>query len=221
MHFRITSSFQRYILIFKWKALHYNSYNNFYSFTFSLYFPFQFLLHYLSVPKQANQERDRQRKCERERERLGKDWIKWEVRGQDGRSLSSRGNPWLPPAPGSTASCLRLPAFLSPHNPESLQIRFCVLSGQVLSQGQIQIVLPLKALPRRLLCLWLRQPRVPAMCAQEFRLTPWIWRKGRSSLGIRGMWLSSWVDTNCACNSLDDVPIAFLIKAAFEEQMPL
>lgn len=62
MHFRITSSFQRYILIFKWKALHYNSYNNFFSFTFSLYFPFQFLLHYLSVPKQPNQERDREKR---------------------------------------------------------------------------------------------------------------------------------------------------------------
>lgn len=93
MHFRITSSFQRYILIFKWKALHYNSYNNFFSFTFSLYFPFQFLLHYLSVPKQANQERDRQRKCEGERERLERDWIKWEVKKQGSHGLSSSGNP--------------------------------------------------------------------------------------------------------------------------------
>lgn len=93
MHFRITSSFQRYILIFKWKALHYNSYNNFFSFTFSLYFPFQFLLHYLSVPKQANQERDRQRKWgwERKRERKReKDWIKWEVKKQWNKGPSSK-----------------------------------------------------------------------------------------------------------------------------------
>lgn len=81
MHFRITSSFQRYILIFKWKALHYNSYNNFFSFTFFLYFAFQFLLHYLSVPTQANQEGDRQSVRLREREReKEKDWIKWEVK---------------------------------------------------------------------------------------------------------------------------------------------
>ena len=92
MHFRITSSFQRYILIFKWKALHYNSYNNFFSFTFSLYFPFQFLLHYLSVPMQANQERDRQRGWEGE-----KDWIQWEGEKLEGsfwhRPKKSPGSP--------------------------------------------------------------------------------------------------------------------------------
>lgn len=169
MHFRITSSFQRYILIFKWKALHYNSYNNFFSFTFSLYFPFQFLLHYLSVPKQANQERDRQRKCERERERLEKDWIKEKFRDRTAATCPPEGTP------GSRAwSCLRLPAFPFPHNSEILRIHFCVHSRQVMFQ--VQILLPLRAFPRRFLGLWLRQPRVPALCAQELWLTPWLWR---------------------------------------------
>lgn len=113
MHFRITSSFQRYILIFKWKALHYNSYNNFFSFTFSLYFPFQFLLHYLSVPMQANQERDRQRVCEAERERKKeKDCIKWEVKKLWRMLTPSKEKSQVPLGQDQGQGCRELPGCL-------------------------------------------------------------------------------------------------------------
>lgn len=112
MHFRITSSFQRYILIFKWKALHYNSYNNFFSFTFSLYFPFQFLLHYLSVPMPANQERDKT-ECEggreRERERLNK-MRSWETGGKV--CTVQRKVPNLPVMLPQNLTCTEVSGFL-------------------------------------------------------------------------------------------------------------